>query len=107
MQCSQPNMTTQQISFSPLVQNVDCNRLAVSDLEAGLAFYRNQLGHELVWRTEDSAGLRMSESDTEIVLHTESGPPEIDLKVNSADAAAIRFEQAGGTIMSAHDRCCR
>jgi predicted enzyme related to lactoylglutathione lyase len=83
----------------PLVQKVDCIRLSVDDLEAGLAFYRDQLGHTLIWRTEDSAGLRMPDTATEIVLHTEPIPPEIDLKVDSADAAAIRFEQAGGEIV--------
>lgn len=80
----------------PLVQKVDCLRLCVSDLDAGLAFYRDQLGHELVWRTEKQVGLRMSDTDTEIVLHTEPGKPEIDLKVQSVQAAVARFEEAGG-----------
>ena len=40
----------------------------------------------------------MPDTEAEIVLHTESISPEIDLKVESADAAAIRFEQAGGEI---------
>jgi lactoylglutathione lyase len=80
----------------PLVQKVDCLRLYVSELDAGLAFYRDQLGHELVWRTEKQMGLRMSDTDTEIVLHTEPGKPEIDLKVQSVYAAVARFEEAGG-----------
>jgi lactoylglutathione lyase len=80
----------------PLVQKVDCLRLYVSELEAGLAFYRDQLGHELVWRMEKQVGLRMSDTDTEIVLHTEQGKPEIDLKVQSLEAAVARFEEAGG-----------
>lgn len=83
----------------PLVRKVDCIRLSVSDLDGGLAFYRDQLGHKLIWRTEDSVGLRMPDTDTEIVLHTEAGEPEIDLKVDSADAAAARFENAGGKIV--------
>ena len=83
----------------PLVQKVDCVRLYVPDLEAGLAFYRDQLGHELVWRTGEAAGLRLGESDTEIVLHTEPGQPEIDLTVESADEAAVRFEAAGGKVV--------
>ena len=83
----------------PLVQKVDCVRLYVPDLEAGLAFYRDHLGHELVWRTGEAAGLRLGESDTEIVLHTEPGQPEIDLTVESADEAAVRFEAAGGKVV--------
>ena len=86
-------------SLKPLVRKVDCIRLSVSDLDAGLEFYRDQLDHKLIWRTEDSVGLRMPDTDTEIVLHTEQGEPEIDLKVDSADAAAARFEKAGGKIV--------
>ena len=74
----------------PLLTGVDCIRLAVPDLEAGLAFYRDSLGHRLIWRTADAAGLRLPDAATEIVLHTEALPPEIDFKVESADAAARR-----------------
>ena len=41
----------------------------------------------------------MSDTDTEIVLHTEPKAPEIDLKVHSADAAAVWFEKAGGRVV--------
>jgi len=83
----------------PLARKVDCVRLSVSDLDAGLAFYRDQLGHELIWRTAEAIGLRMPDTDAEIVLHTTLGAPEIDLTVDSADAAAVRFEQAGGKVI--------
>jgi len=83
----------------PLLRKIDCVRLPVSDLDAGLAFYRDQLGHELAWRTDTAAGLRLPETDAEIVLHVEARPPEIDLQVPAADAAARRFEQAGGKIV--------
>ncbi len=75
----------------PLVQKIDCIRLYVSNLDAGLAFYRDQLGYALIWRTETAVGLRMPETDAELVLHTTQSEPEIDLKVPSADAAATRF----------------
>lgn len=83
----------------PLIQKVDCVRLHVSDLDSGLAFYRDQLGHEIIWRTEDAVDLRLPETDAELVLHTEQQEPEIDRKVQSADAAAVRFEEAGGKII--------
>ena len=86
-------------STNPLVQKVDCVRLYVSDLEVGLAFYRDKLGHELIWRTEQQVGLRLPNDDTEIVLHTEPKEPEIDLKVRSADTAAVQFEEAGGKVI--------
>jgi predicted enzyme related to lactoylglutathione lyase len=87
------------MTLDPLVSKVDCIRLYVSDLEAGLAFYRDQLGHALLWRTPQAVGLRMPGTDAEIVLHTEPIEPEIDLEVGSADAAASRFRQAGGTVV--------
>jgi len=84
----------------PLMQKVDCVRLYVSDLDAGLAFYRDRLGHELIWRTEEAVGLRMPDSATEIVLHVERKEPEIDFEVQSADEAAVRFEAAGGKVVA-------
>lgn len=88
------------LKTKPLIQKVDCVRLSVSDLDAGLAFYRDELGHELIWRTEHQVGLRLPNDDTEIVLHTEPKAPEIDLKVHSAaDAATVRFEEAGGRVI--------
>ena len=93
------NMRTHIPKMGSLFRNVDCIRLAVPDLEAGLAFYRDQLGHSLIWKTADSAGLRMPDTHTELVLHTDPAPPEIDLKVESADAAALRFQEAGGEIV--------
>jgi predicted enzyme related to lactoylglutathione lyase len=83
----------------PLVQKVDCVRFGVPDLGAGLAFYRDQLGHSLIWRTKDAVGLGMSGSDTEIVLQTEREEQEVDLNVESADGAAARVEAAGGKIV--------
>ncbi len=84
---------------APVLQAVDCIRLSVSDIEAGLRFYRDQLGHSLVWRTDDSVGLRMPDGQSEIVLHTEPQAPEIDIKVRSADEAVARIEAAGGRII--------
>jgi lactoylglutathione lyase len=85
--------------IEPLIKKVDCVRLYVADLESGLSFYRDQLGLELVWRTKQAIGLRMPDDETEIVIHTEQQGPEIDLKVECADEAAIRVEGAGGEVV--------
>lgn len=82
-----------------LIRKVDCIRLYVPDLEAGLSFYRDQLGHSLIWRTETAAGLRLPESDAELVLQTEDQRQEVDLLVDSADEAAKFAEQAGGKVI--------
>lgn len=82
----------------PLLRRVDCLRLPVDDLERGLSFYRDAMGLSLVWRDTDSAGLVMPEDGTEIVIHTGRGAPETDLLVNSADKAAGRITDAGGSV---------
>ena len=84
----------------PLIDKVDCIRLYVENVDAGLCFYRDRLGLSLIWRTEEGAGLRLPQDETEIVLHSEERTePEIDLKVERADMAAKQFEQAGGKIV--------
>jgi catechol 2,3-dioxygenase-like lactoylglutathione lyase family enzyme len=78
-----------------LIRKVDCVRLFVPHLEAGLAFYRDRLGHELIWRTETAVGLRLPETDAELVLQTEDQRQEVDLLVDSADEAAIWIKTFG------------
>ncbi|GBF04299.1 glyoxalase/bleomycin resistance protein/dioxygenase [Deinococcus aerius] len=41
----------------PLFRKVDCLQIPVPNLEAGLGFYRDGLGHELLRRTATAAGL--------------------------------------------------
>src|SRR5512134_3391208 len=82
-----------------LIRKVDCVRLCVPDLEAGLSFYRDRLGHELIWRTKTAAGLRLPESEAELVLQTEEQRREVDLLVDSADQAARLIEEAGGKVI--------
>ena len=82
-----------------LFRKVDAVQIRVPDLDAGLAFYGDKLGHELRWRSDTAAGLGMPESGTEIVLHTEIGP-ETDLLVASVEQAVDVFAQAGGTIIN-------
>ena len=82
-----------------LIRKVDCIRLHVPDLEAGLSFYRDRLGHVLIWRTETAAGLRLPESEAELVLQTEDQRQEVNLLVDSADEAAKLVEQAGGKVI--------
>lgn len=85
--------------MSAFIRKIDCIQVPVPDLEAGLAFYRDRLGHELIWRTAEAAGLRLPDTDAELVLHTHITAPEIDLKVESADIAAKQFEAAGGKVV--------
>jgi lactoylglutathione lyase len=84
----------------PVFRKVDCVRIFVSDLEAGLAFYRDQLGHPLIWRTEQEAGLRLPDSEAELVLQTKRPGLEVDITVQSADEAAARWAALGGKVLA-------
>jgi lactoylglutathione lyase len=85
----------------PLFRKIDSLQIPVPDLEAGLEFYRDRLGHSLIWRTATAAGLRLPESDAEIVLQTERPESEVDLLVHSADAATAVIVAAGGRVVAA------
>ena len=82
----------------PLFRKLDSVEFSVPDIESGLAFYRDRLGQELAWRTKTAAGLRMPDTDAEIVIQTERRP-EASLLVTSADDAADRITDAGGTVV--------
>jgi len=83
----------------PLIRKVDCVRLYVPDLESGLAFYRDQLGHKLIWRTSTAVGLQLPETDAEIVLQVEDQRQEVDFLVDSADEASKVIQEAGGKVI--------
>lgn len=82
-----------------LLRKIDCVQVYVPDLEAGLSFYVDCLGHTLIWRTETAAGLRLPESNAELVLQTERQGQEIDFLVDSTDEAATFLEQSGGKVV--------
>ncbi|MFZ0829758.1 MAG: VOC family protein [Thermoplasmata archaeon] len=88
-----------------MFRKVDCVRIRVPDLDEGLKFYCEQLGHELAWRRGSvEAGLRLPQSDTELVLFTTptdlgNDSPEVDLLVDSADEASARLGSLGGQVL--------
>lgn len=100
-----------QISGEALFRKIDCHLLRVADLEAAIAFYGDNLGHRLLWRTEEAASFRLPETDTELVLHTKVGP-ETDILVGNVDEAFEIFLNAGGCAVQppfdlAIGRCAR
>ena len=82
-----------------LFRKIDCHSIPVSNLDEALAFYRDALGHELIWRDATAAGLRLPESDAELVLHTDARPMETDLWVASVPSAIDTFVAAGGKVV--------
>jgi predicted enzyme related to lactoylglutathione lyase len=83
---------------APLFRKLDNLLLRVSDLDVALAFYSDRLGHKLIWRDGDAAGLAMPETDAELVLHTKIGP-ETDILVDDVAHAFRSFLDAGGTAI--------
>jgi hypothetical protein len=77
----------------PLIQSVDGVQFYVPDLDAGVRFYRDLLGHEPIWRSETAVGFRMPDSEAEIVIENEREYQETDLKVDSADEAALALKR--------------
>jgi predicted enzyme related to lactoylglutathione lyase len=86
---------------APLIQKVDAVTIPVPDLDTGLRFYRDSLGHQLLWRSDEigQAGLGLPGSDTEIVLTTRQGY-EPNWLVSSADEAARAVQAAGGQVVT-------
>ena len=82
-----------------LFQMVDAVQFYVPDIEAGVRYYGDILGHEIIRKTESAVGLRLSGSEAEIVIQNERDYQEIDLSVESENAAARRIEDAGGKII--------
>jgi predicted enzyme related to lactoylglutathione lyase len=88
-------------SSAALFRRFDWYLIPVPDLEAGLAFYRDQLGHELVWRRETAAGLRVRDTEAQVVLTTDLPNAETDFLVDSAEDAIRAWQTAGGSIVRA------
>jgi predicted enzyme related to lactoylglutathione lyase len=85
---------------SPLLHSVDAVTIPVPDLDAGLDFYQNSLGHRLLWRNDaiGQAGLGLAGSDTEIVLTTRQRY-EPDWLVASLDEAIAAVRAGAGTVL--------
>jgi len=86
---------------APLLRKVDAVTFRVPDLDSGISFYVDRLGHPLRWRNDavGQAAVGVPESDTEIVLTTQQGY-EPNWLVDSADDAAMAIEAAGGRVLS-------
>ena len=70
----------------PLFRKLDNHLLHVSDLDRAISFYRDGLGHPLIWRDRDLAGFALPETDAELVVHLHIGP-ETDILVENVDDA--------------------
>ena len=80
---------------TPLFRKLHNHLLRVADLDAAISFYRDKLGHRLLWRSDEAAGFALPETDAELVVHLKIGP-ETDILVADVEGAFARFLSAGG-----------
>jgi len=87
------------MSRSPVLRMVDAVTVSVPDLDQGLEFYRDRLGHDLIWRNNElgQAGLRLPDSRTELVLST-SLQYAPNWLVTSVQDAVADIVAAGGAV---------
>jgi lactoylglutathione lyase len=79
----------------PLFRKLDNHMLRVADLDAAISFYRDRLGHRVLWRTDEAVGFALPDTDAELVAHLNIGP-ETDILVEDVDEAFAFFLSAGG-----------
>src|SRR3954447_24788540 len=84
----------------PVLRAVDAVTVSVPDLDRGLSFYRDHLGHTLLWRNDErgQAGLRLPDGETELVLTTRQEYAPTWLVASAGDAVA-RIVAGGGEVL--------
>ena len=99
------------VANRPLFRKLDNLLLRVADLDAAISFYRDRLGHPVLWRSGEAVGFGLPETDAELVVHLHIGP-ETDVLVEDVDEAFKLFLNAGGEALEppfdiAIGRCAR
>jgi predicted enzyme related to lactoylglutathione lyase len=84
-----------------ILRAIDAVTVPVPDLDSGLAFYRDRLGHRLLWRNDavGQAGLALPDGDSELVLTTRQAY-EPDWLVTSVPDAVAALVAAGGSVIT-------
>ena len=88
------------MSNVPTLRAIDAVTVPVPDLDQGLAYYRDKLGHEVIWRNDDrgQVALRLPESSAELVLTTHRHY-EANWLVDSVPQAVAAMVGGGGRVV--------
>jgi lactoylglutathione lyase len=80
-----------------MLRKIDCVMVRVNDLDEAVDFYTRTFGLRSTWRDESSAGLKMPQTDAEIVLHTMTLPSDgvVHYLVDDVGEAVSAYRQAG------------
>ena len=89
------------MSSPGVLRKVDAVTVRVPDIDTGIVFSVDVLGHRMKWRNDaiGQAGLELPDGDSEIVLTTEHGY-EPNWLVESVDDAVELFRSNGGQIIA-------
>lgn len=89
------------MSSPGILRKVDAVTVRVPDIDTGINFYVDVLGHRMKWRNDaiGQAGLELPDGDSEIVLTTEHSY-EPNWLVESVDDAVELFRSNGGQIIA-------
>jgi predicted enzyme related to lactoylglutathione lyase len=89
------------VATGGVFRRVDAVTVPVPDLDAGLRFYRQALGHRLKWRNDavGQAGLELPDGDSELVLTTRQSL-QPNWLVNSVDDAVEVLTEHGSDLVA-------
>ncbi|HLJ33673.1 MAG TPA: VOC family protein [Ktedonobacteraceae bacterium] len=87
-----------------MLRKIDCIMIRVDDIQAAAAYYAKVFGLRPRWSGDDSIGLIFSESDAEIVLHSDPDIPssvEVHYLVDDVVVAVAHYEAEGCSVLVA------
>ena len=85
-----------------MLKKIDCVMIRVPDVAAGEKFYSETFGLKPVWRDRGSVGMRMPETDAEVVLHNRAEIPhqvEVHYLVDDVVAAVKSYADKGCRVL--------
>lgn len=85
-----------------MLRKIDCVMIRVGDLDRAVAYYMRVFGLRRAWTRPSQVGMRMPETDAEIVLHTEDdllSPAEVHYLVDDVTQAAAHFRANGCRVL--------
>lgn len=87
-----------------MLRKIDCVMIRVDDVEEAAAYYARVFGLRPQWSGDGSIGLAFSETDAEIVLHSDPHIPsavEVHYLVDDVVAAVAHFANQGCQVLVA------
>lgn len=83
-----------------VLRAIDAVTVPVPDLDQGLAYYRDQLGHQVIWRNDEvgQVGLGLPGGASELVLTTRQSY-EANWLVSSVRQAVTAMVRGGGRVL--------